>query len=238
MDLTDQLRSFILSQSLPPPSSSLLTSLTTARNPPPPLPSLVATARARLLACDLSSSSLVDSLSMTALPSSACDPSTREMCLATSVHVQVVDVENLSLSRWDQAEELESIERGERTQGRQVIRVEDNDDGEPAGGGDQTQQRAAGGGGGAGKNAMHRLTLQDCSGTRIYALEVWRLPVGLNTTVIGEKILLKAGTLIARGTVLLTPDCCVFLGGKIDAWNRSWAEGRLARLKDSVGANI
>lgn len=242
MDISFQLKSAILSQSLPPPSSSLLTSLTTARTPPPPLPSLVATARARLLACDLTSSSLVDASIMT-LPASACDPTTKQLRLSTGVHVQVVDVENLSLSRWEQAEELEAVERGERTQGRQVIRI---DDSAGADEGSETQTQQGGGarpsaaqaaGSAPGKNTTHRLTLQDRSGTRIFALELRRMPnVGVNTTSIGEKILLKAGTVVARGTVMLTPETCLFLGGKIDAWNRSWAAGRLARLKDSMEA--
>jgi RecQ-mediated genome instability protein 1 len=62
-----------------------------------------------------------------------------------------------------------------------------------------------------------------------------RIEVG--KTFMGEKILLKAGTVVARGAVLLAPDTCVFLGGKIDAWHTAWAEGRLAMLKEKVGAD-
>lgn len=233
MDLTSQLRAAILAQSLPPPSSTLLTSLTTSRSPPPPLPSLIATAKARLLACDLSSSSLVDS-SAPSFPPAAGDAQAAELRLPTNVHVQVVDVENLSLSRWDQIEQLEAVEKGERTRGRRVVRVTAEDDG---GDGDTTTTTASQAQLVApSKNATHRLVLQDRSGKRLFALEVRRIDgISVGTTSMGEKVLLKAGTIVARGTVLLTPETCVLLGGKVEAWQKAWADGRLARLREAVG---
>lgn len=242
MDLSSQLRAAILSQSLPVPSPSLLTSLTTSRNPPPPLPSLVATAKARLLACDLTSSTLLDSPAAS-LPLSIGDAHAKDTRLPRDVHVQVVDVENLSLSVWEQVEELEAVERGERTRGREVVRVTAEDDDGITGGneGSQTQtttQRRATATATAGKNATHRLTLQDCNGKRVFALEMRRMDrIGIGKTCMGEKLLLKAGTAVARGTVLLTPDLCVFLGGKIEAWQKAWMEGRLARLREAVGSD-
>ncbi|KFH45707.1 RecQ-mediated genome instability protein-like protein [Hapsidospora chrysogenum ATCC 11550] len=248
MDLQSQLKAAIISQSLPTPSPSLLTSVTTSRNPPPPLPSLIATAKARLLACDLTSSTLLDP-STASLPLSIADVQAKEARLPRDVHVQVVDVENLSLSRWEQVEELEAVERGERTRGREVVRVtaedgggsggEDNDDNE----GSQTQQpsttqRRAAATAKAGKTATHRLVLQDRNGKRVFALETQRMErIGVGTTCMGEKVLLKAGAVVARGTVLLTPETCVFLGGKIDAWHKAWMEGRLTRLREAVGSD-
>jgi RecQ-mediated genome instability protein 1 len=266
MSIKPQLRSAILAQSLPPPSDTLLTSLITARNPPPPLPSLLATARARLLACDLTSSTAIDTTATAVLPTPPGGRddddgggggggylATPELKITTDVYVQVVDVENLSLSRWEQIEELEAVEKGETTRGREIIRVIDDGDENGENGATQTgtasssriRQRSGTsarqghqGTAQAGKNATHRLAVQDRTGRRLYALELRRIEsVGVGKTNIGEKILLRAGTVIARGTILLTPDNCVLLGGKIEAWHKSWVDGRLTRLKEAVQAD-
>jgi RecQ-mediated genome instability protein 1 len=47
---------------------------------------------------------------------------------------------------------------------------------------------------------------------------------------IGCKLLLRPGTVIRRGMVMLTPDKCVVMGGKVEAWDRKWKEGRKGRL--------
>ncbi|KAI9902052.1 hypothetical protein N3K66_003869 [Trichothecium roseum] len=258
MSLVSQLRAELLTQGLPPPSLALLTQLTTARTPPPPLPSLLATARARILACDLSSAStsttssslrqqphpVLDTSALPTLPPAAGDAASRESRLPADVFVQVLDVENLSASRWEQVEELEAVERGERTRGREVIRVSAEDDDEANQPHTQTQQTRApaagaggtGGGAGAGKTATHRVTLQDHAGKQVYGLELSRLErLGVGTTLVGEKWLLRRGAAVSRGVVMLTPETCVVLGGKVDAWHRAWVEGRLARLKEAVG---
>jgi RecQ-mediated genome instability protein 1 len=77
--------------------------------------------------------------------------------------------------------------------------------------------------------------LQDCKGTKVFALELRRHDgIGVGKTQIGEKILLKAGTVVARGMILLEPDKCLLLGGKIEAWQKTWVDGRLARLKEEI----
>lgn len=243
MDLSSQLRASILVQNLPHPTTTFLNSLVTARSPPPPLPSLLATAKARLLTADLTSSTIINTSSIQSFPSGADSTESREKRLPRPVHVQVLDIENLALSRWEQVEEMEAVARGETTRGREVVRVtaEDDDDNVVEG---QTQtQRTAGarntaGPKPAGKNATHRLVLQDCKGTKLYALELRRFDrIGVGKTQIGEKMLLKAGTVIARGMVLLEPDKCVVLGGKIEAWQKTWLDGRLARLKEEIRHN-
>ncbi|KAL6877348.1 hypothetical protein HDV57DRAFT_144505 [Trichoderma longibrachiatum] len=255
MDLISQLRRSILALSLPAPSQTLLTTLTTSRSPPPPIQSLVATAKARLLASDLTSTSLIDPSSIATFPPDIDSAGVAEAKLPQNVHVQVLDVENLSASRWEQVEELEAIERGERTRGREVIRVtaEEDDDGADSSTtqGSSSSTRAgvgagvgAGAGAGAGgtssggANAVHRLVLQDRQGKRVYAVELKRIQgIAVGKTLIGEKMMLRAGAVVARGTVLLAPETCVLLGGKVDAWHEAWAEGRLARLRESVGAD-
>ncbi|TQV98970.1 hypothetical protein V2A60_007339 [Cordyceps javanica] len=267
MDLASQLRTSLAAQSLPPASASFLAALIDARTPPPPAASLLATAKARLLACDLaaagdissSSSSgggggggggggILDSAAMASLPADVCSARTEARTLPRDVHVQVVDAENLSISRWEQVEELEAVERGERTRGREIVRVTaDEDDERDA---DSATQHRGGAQTGvataaaaapavmAGKHAVHRLVLQDCKGKTVYAVETKRMErIGIGRTSMGEKMLLRAGTVVARGSVLLTPDKTVFLGGKVDAWHEAWMSGRLARLKAAVGAD-
>ncbi len=180
--------------------------------------------------------------------------------------MQVLDIEDMSRSRWEQVEELEAIERGEQTRGREIVRL-------PAGGedegsdaaerGDEAATQALGptqtqaqGGGAAGsaaataaaataaaatsgrKNATHKLVLQDCKGQKIYAIELRRVDgIAIGKTNIGEKILLRTWSTISRGVVLLEPAACVVLGGKVDAWHKAWVEGRLGALRAAVGAD-
>ncbi|TLS23761.1 uncharacterized protein PpBr36_06407 [Pyricularia pennisetigena] len=258
-----QIRASLISQSLPPPSQTWLSNLLSTRPKPlPPLPSLTATAKARLLAADLTSPGLLDRAGTSPFPPSAADPETRETCLTRDVVVQVLDVENLSRSRWEQVEELEAVARGELTKGRQIIRLrEDGAEEDGEGVGDvppeegarrqqqqQQQQQQAGGGAAArataggpavsDKNATHKLVVQDCAGNKFFALEVRRVErLGIGKTNIGEKMLIRAGTVVARGTVLLEPEKCVVLGGRVEAWHKAWLDGRLARLKEAAGAS-
>ncbi|RGP77348.1 mediated genome instability 1 [Fusarium longipes] len=237
MDPVSQLKASILAQNLPHPSTNFLSSLINARSPPPPMPSLVATAKARLLAADLTSSAIINTSAVQSFPPAAESTDSREKRIPRPVHVQVLDIENLTLSRWEQVEEMEAVARGETTRGREVIRVtaEDEDENDAL----QTQRlggnRITAGPKPASKNATHRLVLQDCKGTKIFAMELRRHDgIGVGKTQIGEKILLKTGTVIARGMVLLEPDKCLLLGGKIEAWQKSWVDGRLARLKEEI----
>ncbi|PHH82305.1 hypothetical protein CDD82_6413 [Ophiocordyceps australis] len=236
MDLAFQLRASLLAQSLPPPSTAFISSLVAARSPPPPLPSLLATARARLLACDLCSSSLVDAALLCPLPAQLDAPALR---LPRDVHVQVVDVENMSIPRWDQAQKLQAIAQGQEKRGRQVVRVQaDAPDapGASSSASSSSSSAAAAAAAAAGANATHRLVLQDRQGTRVYAVELRRdMRIGIGKTNIGEKIVLRAGTSVARGIVLLSPETCLLLGGKVEAWHNAWVEGRLARLMEAVG---
>ncbi|KAF4440751.1 RecQ-mediated genome instability protein 1 [Fusarium austroafricanum] len=241
MDLNGQLRASILAQNLPHPSATFLNSLITARSPPPPLLSLLATAKARLLAADLTSSTIINTSALQSFPVDLDSTESREKRLPRPVHVQVLDVENLTLSRWEQVEEMEAVARGETTRGREVIRVTAEDDDQDNTDG-QTQRPAENqnttGPKPASKNATHRLVLQDCKGAKLFALELRRFDgIGVGKTQIGEKILLKAGTVVARGMILLEPDKCIMLGGKIETWQKTWVDGRLTRLKEEIRQN-
>ncbi|KAK1757273.1 putative mediated genome instability protein rmi1 protein [Echria macrotheca] len=241
MDLPTQLQSALRQQTgVPLPSLSYLRTIIPQRTPPPPLASLIATARARLLAADLTTPNLLDPsyTSSATLPTHRINnPEIDTSSLENDIILQVLDIENLSRPRWEQAEELEAIERGEMTRGRQVIRIplpgdqdDDSDsDSPPAPQNPNPEQQA-------GKNTTHRLVLQDCAGAKVFAIELKRIDrFGIGKTNIGEKVLVRKETRIARGVLLLEPERCLPLGGKVEVWHRAWVQGRLARLKEAVG---
>lgn len=94
------------------------------------------------------------------------------------------------------------------------------------------------------RNATHKLTLQDPSGQRLYALELKRIEEiavpqfvsgkMVGGTPIGCKLLLKKGTKVARGVVLLEPGMVRVLGGRVEGWGRVWEQGRLERMRGEV----
>lgn len=233
MSLSTQIHAQLQSLNLPQPSQPWLQALISARDPPPPLASLVMTAKTRLLASDLTTPGLLDpeSVPSISLPSGISNPATKETRLSHHVYVQVADIEDLAKSRWEQVEELEAIERGEQTRGREIIRLpanaaeaEDVQNGTADGpdaraAGARREATASGPTSAVSSKATHRLVLQDCKGQAVYGLELARIPrIAIGTLNIGEKILLKKGAVVARGAVLLEPASCHILGGKVDAW--------------------
>jgi RecQ-mediated genome instability protein 1 len=243
MDLASQVRSGLQGQGLPAPTINWIESVLPNRNPMPPLPALTATAKARLMATDITNRAVLDPAAA-AFPSNIISQDVKETKLGNDILVQVLDIDNLTKSKWEQVEELEAIARGEQTRGREIIRL-------PAGGEEEDEatyssaatqnlstQGSRGGPSGPPKNSTHRLVLQDCKGQKVYGLELRRMEkIGIGTMNIGEKILLKRGATVARGTILLEPTTCTILGGKVEAWQKAWIEGRLARLKETLGAD-
>lgn len=162
----------------------------------------------------------------------------RDVCL------QVLDIENLSKSRWSQVEDLEALERGEGTRGREIIRLRDEED--ENGNGERgvtqlpSQTQTQGGAAratisGGGEKATHKLVLQDAKGQKIYGLELRKVDkIAIGKLNIGEKMVVKKGASVSRGVIMLEPEKCVVLGGKVEAWHKAWVEGRLARLKEAV----
>ena len=136
--------------------------------------------------------------------------------------MQVLSVEDMSKSRWEQIEAIEALERGEGTKGREIIRVAATDEGE--------DENVARGGG------PHKLALQDAKGTRIYGIELKGVEgVGLGMNM-GCKMVLR-NVVVARGVVLLEPGTTTVLGGKIEGLHKAWKDGRKAELKAAIEAN-
>lgn len=152
------------------------------------------------------------------------DANIKERRLPGSIAVQVLAIENMSKSRWEQIEAIEALERGEGTKGREIIRVAVAEDDDSAGAAVQNS------------GGPHKLLLQDAAGKRLYGIELKGLEgVGLGMSI-GCKVVLK-NTLVARGVVLLEPATVTVLGGKIEELHKAWKEGRKAELKAAIEAN-
>jgi len=138
--------------------------------------------------------------------------------------VQVLAVEDMSKSRWEQIEAIEALERGEGTKGREIIRVVATEDGDDDAGGNLQK------GGGP-----HKLLLQDAAGKRVYGIELKGLEgVGLGMSI-GCKMVLK-NAIVARGVVLMDATTTTVLGGKIEGLHKAWKEGRKTELKAAIEA--
>lgn len=234
--LTTQLKTSLASSSFPLPSQSLLTSILST-TPSPSLPRLIALTKSTILTSTIAAPSLLDP-SVPVFPPNLLAPDVKEGRLAVDVPLQIVDIEDLSRSRWEQIEELERVERGEMKRGRAVVRVENEEE-------DQDRERATQSAGGAsaaaetkkaGGNATHRVTFQDRAGTHLYGLELIRMPrLAVGVTKIGGKVVIKRGATVARGTVLLEPATCLFLGGYVEEEEKNWATTRLKALREMVG---
>jgi len=51
---------------------------------------------------------------------------------------------------------------------------------------------------------------------------------------IGMKLVLKTGSIVRRGVVLLAPENITILGGRVETWDKAWRDGRKGRLERAV----
>ncbi|CAF9907155.1 hypothetical protein IMSHALPRED_005453 [Imshaugia aleurites] len=204
------------------PSSTWLSTFLKTQRPTTPLPALTQTACFRLLASDITKS--LNTTSSTCFPHDVHNASVQERRLPGSVAVQVLAIEDMSKSRWEQIEAIEALERGEGTKGREIVRVVATKD-------DESERASVPKGGGP-----HKILLQDAAGRRVYGIELKGLEgVGLGMSI-GCKMVLR-DALVARGVVLLEPGSTTVLGGKIEELHKAWKEGRKAELKAAIEAN-
>jgi RecQ-mediated genome instability protein 1 len=186
-----------------------------------PLPALKGTAIFRLTQTDITTTLQRDPLSL--LPSDIHNAAIRERVLPGPIPVQVLDIEDISKSRWSQAEQIESEERGETTRGREIIRVVPGQEG---GGAEPVQVPTSG---------PHKLLLQDVMGVKVYAIEVSPVAqIGFGMSI-GAKMVLK-NVAVARGVLILEPKSVTVLGGKLEDLHKSWKEQRKERLKTAARA--
>ncbi|CAF9907316.1 MAG: hypothetical protein ALECFALPRED_003298 [Alectoria fallacina] len=204
------------------PNPTWLSAFLTTQRPTTPFPALTQTACFRLLASDITKS--LTSAASTCFPQDIHNANIKERSVLGPVAVQILAVEDMSKSRWEQIEAIEALERGEGTKGREIIRVTTTEEDDSAGADVQK-------GGGP-----HKLLFQDAAGRRVYGIELKELEgVGLGMSI-GCKMVLK-NTLVSRGIVLLKPTTTTVLGGKIEELHKAWKEGRKAELKAAIEAN-
>lgn len=169
------------------------------------------------------------------------DPAVKERKIQGPVPVQVLDIDDIGTSLWSQVEAIERVERGEAVRGREIVRTVNVDDPEGLENGNNnnnhnatTTNTANGSGGGGNSNGPHRLILQDAAGTRAVGIELKSIDgIGIGKLPIGAKMVLRNLT-VARGMLLLTPDCVTLLGGKIEALDHEWKNTRKARLLERI----
>ncbi|KAL9000791.1 MAG: hypothetical protein Q9169_000545 [Polycauliona sp. 2 TL-2023] len=202
------------------PTQQWLTAFMSTQKPTTPLPVLIQTALFRLLASDITTS-----LTPTCVfPNDIHNVNIKERHVHGPIIVQLLGIEDMSKSRWEQIEAIEALERGEGTKGREIIRVTATDDDDDAG---VTVNQGGG---------PHKLSLQDANGTGIYGIELKDIKnVGLGMGI-GCKMVLK-NVLVARGVVLMQPANTMILGGKIEALHKAWKENRKAELKAAIEAS-
>ncbi|KAI9743347.1 MAG: hypothetical protein M1818_003193 [Claussenomyces sp. TS43310] len=224
MTTTQAVAAVLANQNLPKPSTQWLNALISSQRPNTPLTAVSATAKVRLLSSDITAANLLDA-SAESFPPNLTNPAVKECKLSKTIFVQLLGIEDLSRSRWDQIEAIEAFERGEGNRGREIVRVVAAEDGEN---GQPVLPPVLGGG-------PHQLVLQDAKGQRVFALELKTVAkVGLGMGI-GTKIMLK-GVTVARGMVLLEPATAVVLGGKIEALHKNWTANRKKELMQTIEA--
>jgi RecQ-mediated genome instability protein 1 len=201
------------------PADAWLNSFLSTQSTAVPVSSLKQTAMYRVLHSDISTT--LQTGPSAVFPPNILDASIVERKLPGIIPVQVMDIEDIGRSKWSQVEALESVERGEMTKGREIIRVVP---GEDEGTEPPSQLSSAG---------PHKVLLQDAAGCRVYGFELSSVP-GVNLNIaIGAKLALKDVT-VARGVVLLQPTTATLLGGRIDELHKRWKEELKEKLKNAA----
>lgn len=217
IQLAQEISSHLSSKGLPP-TAAWLNNFLSGQRPNVPLAALKQSAWFKIQQTDITQS--VQKNPASVFPLDIANGEIRERRVAGSVPVQILDIEDIGRSRWSQAESLEAEERGEKTKGREVIRVVPGEDE----GNSTPQQQSTG---------PHKLVVQDTQSTSVYAMELLSIQ-GLDLNInIGAKLLLKDVT-VARGVLLLEPKNVTILGGKIEELHKKWKEGRKEALRTAA----
>jgi RecQ-mediated genome instability protein 1 len=178
------------------------------------------TALFRLLATDITAS--LSQPANTVFPRDILNGKSQSRHVAGPLICQVLDIEDIGQSKWAQVESIEAKERGETTKGREVIRVVPGDENAPVAPVSESR-------------GPFKLLLQDSKGLKVYALDLNGVR-GLNVSMsMGTKLLLRNCD-VRRGVIMLEPVHVQILGGKIEALDKLWREGRKERLIAAANA--
>lgn len=198
------------------PTTAWLQSFVSTTRPNTPLPAIKQTAVFRLLATDITIT--VKQPTTSVFPSDVLKGTTPSRIIAGPILCQILDIEDIGHSRWSQVESIEAQERGEMTKGREIVRVVEQEN-------EGSSEAAAP----VQSKGPFKLLLQDARGLKIYAFDLRGIE-GLNTVMtLGAKLLLR-NCEVRRGVALLEPGSVQLLGGKLDALDKAWKEGRKDRL--------
>ncbi|CAF9920102.1 MAG: hypothetical protein HETSPECPRED_004162 [Heterodermia speciosa] len=220
--LTSQIAQQLKSTKSLEPTATWLAAFLRTQKSTTPLQALVSTALFRLLASDITQN--LERTPSACLPPDVCNVNIKERSLSGPIVVQVLGIDDMSKSRWEQIEAIEALERGEGTKGREIIRLPSTEDEGSA----STSVQKGGG--------PHKLLLQDPQGLRVYGIElkdVEGVALGMH---IGCKLVLE-GTIVARGILLLEPRTTSLLGGRIEHLHKAWKENRKRDLKAAIQDN-
>lgn len=228
--LATECRNALACKSLHPSPEWLRAFLATQR-PTTPVSALASTATFRILAGDITT--ILSPALTPVLPRDIHRADIKERKLPSNdIVVQILDIEDLGRSRWEQIEAIAAIERGEGTKGRQIIRVGVNEDGgqELVGPPDAAASAMSMT---AEPKGPHKILVQDIEGTTAYGIEFRPIEALGLAMPMGGKLILK-GCTIARGVILLEPTTIVSMGGKIEALHQQWISGKKERLSNAI----
>jgi RecQ-mediated genome instability protein 1 len=220
-NIVDVLTQHLNSRHLYPTAAWMQSFLTTTR-PNTPLPALRQTVGFRLLATDITTS--LNPPANAVFPHDILKGTIQSRSVAGPVVCQILDIEDIGNSRWSQVEAIEAQERGEMTKGREIVRVVEQENDDPS----------------AAVTPIHskgpfKVLLQDAKGAKVYALDLRGID-GLNTnTAMGVKLILRSVD-VRRAVIMLEPANVQILGGRLEALDKAWKEGRKERLMNAAKA--
>ncbi|RAR04669.1 RecQ mediated genome instability protein Rmi1 [Stemphylium lycopersici] len=198
------------------PTAAWMQGFLSTTRPNTPLPAMKQTSLFRLLATDITTS--LHQPAPSVFPSDVLKGTLQSRIVPGPVVCQVLDIEDIGNSRWSQVEAIEARERGEMTKGREIVRVVEQENEGTAEAAAPTQSKGP-----------FKLLLQDSKGLKIYAMELRGID-GINTNMtMGTKLLLR-NVHVRRGVLMLEPSNVQVLGGKLEALDKAWKEGRKERL--------
>jgi RecQ-mediated genome instability protein 1 len=201
------------------PTAAWLQSFVSTTRPNTPMAALKQTALFRLLATDITTT--LTPPANTVFPTDVLNARVPSRNVTGPIVCQVLHIDDIGLSRWAQVEAIEAKERGETTKGREIVRVVENEN-------DGTTVAPV-----VQSKGPFKLLLQDANGVQVYALDLRGIE-GVNTSMtMGAKLMLR-NVDVRRAVVMLEPGNVQVLGGKMEALDKAWKEGRKGRLIDAA----
>ncbi|CUS07465.1 unnamed protein product [Tuber aestivum] len=206
---------------------TLLTSLASQRQIPTG-PALFGWLKFRILSSDITDS--LQPYANLCFPVNITDGDVQSTPLPGPVAVQVVGIEDMGTSKFNQIDRIEMGERGEFMKGKEVIRVVPEEEGdEGVSGGALGRPRVA-----TAKTGPHKLLVEDAGGRGVYGIELHDIQ-GVHVDMpMGTKQMVLKNVTVCRGVLLLAPANTLVLGGKVETLNQQYLANRKQVLKAAL----